>query len=138
MKKHTITSLSQLDEVAQAFYSTMGDRRVFAFYGAMGVGKTTFIKALCGIFGVQDEMNSPTFAIVNEYQGANGEKLFHFDFYRINSIEEAYDFGYEDYVYGGAYCFIEWPEKIESLLPEDVVKVEMIETAEGRTISWDF
>ena len=138
MIKFEISSLSQLEEVAQAFHKAMGNQRVFAFYGPMGVGKTTFIKALCKVFGVKDEINSPTFSIINEYLGAKDEQLFHLDFYRINSIEEAFDFGYEDYVYSGAYCFIEWPEKIESLLPADTVKVEIIETSEGREISWDF
>ncbi len=137
MTKYNITSISQLHEVAQAFYNAMGENRVFAFYGSMGVGKTTFIKSLCDVFGVQDEINSPTFAIINEYLGAKKEQLFHFDFYRINSLEEAFDFGYEDYIYSGAHCFIEWPEKIESLLPEGCVKVEMEESTEGRFISWD-
>jgi len=127
-----IPAIEDLEEVAKSFFDVIGDRRVFAFYGSMGVGKTTFIKVLCKVFGVTDQINSPTFAIVNEYQGAKGEKIFHFDFYRINSVEEAFDFGYEDYFYSGAYCFIEWPEKIESLLPLDCVKVEMKEAEDGQ------
>ncbi len=130
----TITTLADLDKAARAFYHLMGTHRVFAFYGPMGIGKTTFIKALCKIFSVKDAISSPTFSIVNEYFSGQQEQLFHFDFYRINSQEEAFDFGYEDYFYSGAYCFIEWPEKIENLLPPDCVRVEIIETAEKREL----
>lgn len=129
-----ISSLKNIDQIAEAFYKQIGNKRVFAFYGPMGVGKTTFIKALCKVFGVTDQINSPSFAIVNEYLGAKGEQLFHFDFYRINKLEEAFDFGYEDYFYSGAYCFIEWPEKIESLLPSDCVKVEISEHENGSRV----
>lgn len=134
MIKFEIPSIKQVDDVAKSFFNEIGNSRVFAFYGPMGVGKTTFIKALCKEFGVTDQINSPSFAIVNEYQGAKGEKLFHFDFYRINKVEEAFDFGYEDYFYSGAYCFIEWPEKIESLLPNDCVKVEISECENGKRV----
>ncbi|MDL2303492.1 tRNA (adenosine(37)-N6)-threonylcarbamoyltransferase complex ATPase subunit type 1 TsaE, partial [Dysgonomonas sp. OttesenSCG-928-D17] len=89
----------------------------------MGAGKTTFIKSICENLGVSDTINSPTFAIVNEYRSDSGELIYHFDFYRINKIEEAYDFGYEDYFYSGSLCFIEWPEKVEDLLPHDTVNV---------------
>lgn len=126
--KLEINSLQDIDQVAQQFFNSIGNHRVFAFYGQMGVGKTTFIKAVCKFFGVKDDISSPTFAIVNEYRGIKGEQLFHFDFYRIKNEEEAFDFGYEDYFYSGAFCFIEWPEKIESLLPADCVKVFLSET----------
>jgi tRNA threonylcarbamoyladenosine biosynthesis protein TsaE len=109
----------------------MGDNKVFVFYGSMGAGKTTFIKAICEELEVEDVINSPTFAIINEYSTKNGDQLFHFDFYRINKIEEAYDFGYEDYFYSGKHCFIEWPEKIKELIPPDAVEVHITENADG-------
>ena len=101
----------------------MGDNTVFAFHGDMGAGKTTFIKAICENLGVSDTINSPTFAIVNEYRSDSGELIYHFDFYRINKIEEVFDFGYEDYFYSGSLCFIEWPEKVDTLLTKDTVNV---------------
>ena len=126
-----ITSLDNIHEAAKQFIGAMGDSTVFAFYGKMGAGKTTFIKAVCEELGVTDVINSPTFAIINEYRSdETGELIYHFDFYRINKMEEAFDFGYEDYFYSGALCFIEWPELIEELLPTDVVKVS-IEEQEG-------
>lgn len=118
-----IDSLDKIDDAAKDFIRAMGDNTVFAFRGEMGAGKTTFIKAICENLGVSDTINSPTFAIVNEYRSDSGELIYHFDFYRINKIEEAYDFGYEDYFFSGSLCFIEWPEKIESLLPNDTVNV---------------
>lgn len=127
-----ITSLDKLHEAARQFIGTMGDSTVFAFYGKMGAGKTTFIKAICEELGVTDVINSPTFAIINEYRSdESGELIYHFDFYRINKVEEAFDFGYEDYFYSGALCFIEWPELIEELLPHDVVKVKIEEEENG-------
>lgn len=121
-----ITSLETIREAARQFIAAMGDNTVFAFYGKMGAGKTTFIKALCEELGVTDVINSPTFAIVNEYRSdTTGELIYHFDFYRIRKLEEVYDMGYEDYFYSGALCFIEWPELVEELLPEDAVKVEI-------------
>lgn len=138
MKTITIKDLEHIGEAAQQFVSQIGDRHVFAFYGSMGAGKTTFIKAVCEVLGVDDVITSPTFAIVNEYslpqsEGA-GDKLFHFDFYRIKKLEEVYDMGYEDYFYSGSLCFIEWPELIEELLPDDAVKVSITEQEDGSRI----
>lgn len=118
-----IHSLEQIDEAAIEFIKTMGDNTVFAFHGDMGAGKTTFIKAICENLGVSDTINSPTFAIINEYRSDSAELIYHFDFYRIKNEEEAFDFGYEDYFFSGSLCFIEWPERIESLLPRDTVHV---------------
>ena len=134
-----ITNLDYIHEAAKTFINDMGDNTVFAFYGKMGAGKTTFIKAVCEELGVTDVINSPTFAIVNEYRSdTTGELIYHFDFYRIKKIEEVYDMGYEDYFYSGALCFIEWPELIEDLLPGDAVKVTIEEQADGsRTVSLD-
>ena len=126
-----ITSLEQIHDAARQFIEAMGDNTVFAFYGKMGAGKTTFIKAVCECLGVEDVINSPTFAIVNEYRSGSGELIYHFDFYRIKKLEEVYDMGYEDYFYSGALCFIEWPELVEDLLPADAVKVSMKEDEDG-------
>ena len=128
-----IESLEKISEAAREFVSAMGDARVFAFYGQMGAGKTTFIKAVCEELGVTDTITSPTFAIVNEYTAALGP-IYHFDFYRIKKLEEVYDMGYEDYFYSGALCLIEWPELIEELLPEDAVRVTIEEEADGTRI----
>ncbi len=128
-----IESLEKISEAAREFVSAMGDARVFAFYGQMGAGKTTFIKAVCEELGVADTITSPTFAIVNEYTAALGP-IYHFDFYRIKKLEEVYDMGYEDYFYSGALCLIEWPELIEELLPEDAVRVTIEEEADGTRI----
>lgn len=126
-----IQSLEQIRDAARQFIAAMGDNTVFAFYGKMGAGKTTFIKAVCEELGVSDAIASPTFAIVNEYRSdQGGELIYHFDFYRIKKLEEVYDLGYEDYFYSGALCFIEWPELVEELLPGDAVRVD-IEEIEG-------
>lgn len=126
-----INGIDGIREAAKQFVGAMGDNTVFAFYGKMGAGKTTFIKAICEELGVQDVINSPTFAIVNEYLDGNGEQIFHFDFYRIKKEQEVLDIGYEDYVYSGNVCFMEWPELIEDLLPEDVVRVTIEEQEDG-------
>ena len=127
-----IQSLDQIREAAHQFVEAMGDNTVFAFYGKMGAGKTTFIKAVCEELGVSDVITSPTFAIVNEYRSdLAGELIYHFDFYRIKKLEEVYDIGYEDYFYSGAVCFIEWPELVEELLPGNTVKVTIEETEDG-------
>ena len=133
----TIKDLDHIEEAALEFIGQMGDDTVFAFYGKMGAGKTTFIKALCKLLGVEDEVNSPTFAIINEYRSeTTAELIYHFDFYRIKKLEEVYDLGYEDYFYSGALCFIEWPELVEELLPLDAKKVTINENSDGsRTIT---
>ena len=120
-----INTLESINDAAQAFLAAIGDHRIIAFYGKMGAGKTTFIKAICEELGTDDVVTSPTFAIVNEYQTANPQypTVFHFDFYRIHKLEEVYDMGYEDYFYSGNLCLIEWPELIEDLLPDDTLCV---------------
>lgn len=135
----TINSLEDIHEAARQFIAAMGDNTVFAFYGSMGAGKTTFVKAVCEELGVSDAVNSPTFAIVNEYRSdESGELIYHFDFYRIKRLEEVYDMGYEDYFYSGALCFIEWPELIEELLPEDALRVTVEEKEDGvRVVTMD-
>ncbi|MDY3070499.1 MAG: tRNA (adenosine(37)-N6)-threonylcarbamoyltransferase complex ATPase subunit type 1 TsaE [Parabacteroides sp.] len=139
MQTIQISSLENIREAAKEFIAAMDDRTVFAFRGNMGAGKTTFIKAICEELGVEDVINSPTFAIVNEYRSEEtGELIYHFDFYRINKLSEAEDIGTEDYFYSGALCFIEWPEKIEELLPGDVVEVNISENPDGtRTVTVD-
>lgn len=130
-----ITSLNDIDNAAKAFVKAMDQNTVYAFYGKMGAGKTTFIKAVCEALGVTEVVNSPTFSIVNEYRSeTTGELIYHFDFYRIKKLDEVYDMGYEDYFYSGALCFIEWPELIEELLPGDAVKVEIAEQEDGSRI----
>ena len=125
-----IQDLAHLNEAARTFIENMGDHTVFAFYGHMGAGKTTFIKAICEALGVDDVITSPTFAIVNEYT-AQGSPIYHFDFYRIKKLEEVYDMGFEDYFYSGELCLIEWPELIEEVLPSNAVKVSIQEKDDG-------
>lgn len=143
----TIQSTDTIREAAREFIANMGDATIFAFYGGMGAGKTTFIKAICEELGVEDVITSPTFAIVNEYTISSnapantnltaGDSVFHFDFYRIKREEEVYDIGYEDYIDSGNLCFMEWPELIENLLPYDAVKVTITQNPDGtRTVEF--
>ncbi len=127
-----IPTLERIHESARSFIEQMGDHTIFAFYGKMGTGKTTFIKALCEELGVEDGITSPSFAIVNEYHSPTAGPIFHFDFYRIKKLEEVYDMGYEDYFYSGHLCLIEWPELIEDLLPDDAVRIHIEELADGQ------
>lgn len=136
MNTISIQDIEHIREAAREFIQQMGDAHVFAFYGKMGAGKTTFVKAICEELGVQDVITSPTFAIINEYEASStgqykGIPIYHFDFYRIKKLEEVYDMGYEDYFYADALCFIEWPELIEDILPEDAVKVSIEEQPDG-------
>lgn len=126
-----INNINEINMAAKQFVDAMGNNSVFAFYGKMGAGKTTFIKAVCEQLGVTDVINSPTFAIVNEYLDGRGEPIYHFDFYRIKCHQEVLDIGYEDYIYSGNICFMEWPELIEELLPEDAVIVTIEEEPDG-------
>ncbi len=136
--KLTIRSLETIRETAREFIANMRKSTVFAFYGKMGTGKTTFIKAICEELGVDDVITSPTFAIVNEYHSkVTDAPVYHFDFYRIKKLEEVYDMGYEDYFYSGAPCFLEWPELIEEILPGNAVKITITEQEDGtRTIEF--
>ena len=137
MKEETIivNGLEDYPEAAIRFTGFLDKGNIFAFYGKMGSGKTTFIKSICEELGVEDSINSPTFAIVNEYEGKEKRTIYHFDFYRIKSVEEVYNMGYEEYIYSNAICFMEWPELIEELLPEECIKVYINENADGsRTI----
>lgn len=130
-----IDSIEQIHNAAQQFVGEMGDNKIFAFYGKMGAGKTTFIKAVCEELGVTDVINSPTFAIVNEYMDGNGCPIYHFDFYRIKKPAEVLDIGFEDYIGSDALCFMEWPELIGEYLPEETVKVYIDEEDDGsRTV----
>lgn len=134
MKEINIDSLDGLTEVAEATIESLDGRNVVAFCGTMGAGKTTLISAIMEYLGSSDNVTSPTFALVNQYSTANGDTVYHFDFYRINRIEEVFDMGYEEYFYSGDLCLIEWPELIEDLLPEEamVVKIDVLSPTERR------
>jgi tRNA threonylcarbamoyladenosine biosynthesis protein TsaE len=131
MKNIVIKGLDTIDEAAKEFLQEIRDNKIIALYGSMGAGKTTFVTALCRVLGVEDVVNSPTFTIVNEYQTEEGEPVFHFDFYRIKSLREVEDLGFEEYVYSDCLCLMEWPEMIEEMLPEETVKVSISEQEDG-------
>ena len=134
MFKAEIRSLSELNKVAEKFIEAHPADRLFAFYGKMGSGKTTFIKALCEKLQVIDYVTSPTFALINVYETEQSKEIYHFDFYRINRLEELYDLGYEEYFFSDRYCFVEWPELIEPLLPPNTVKITITEMENGSRI----
>jgi len=126
MKKQFVAAnLGELDAVAKEILSFLEGQRILAIIGKMGAGKTTLIKSFCDVLGVQETVSSPTFSLVNEYTDAAGGSVFHFDFYRIQKLEEVYDIGYEEYFYSDNYCFIEWPEMISNLLPENHMKIHI-------------
>jgi tRNA threonylcarbamoyladenosine biosynthesis protein TsaE len=129
-----VDNLAALPEAARRFVQLMEGRTVFAFYAPMGAGKTTFIQAVCEALGVIDPVGSPTFSIINEYRRDAATPVYHFDFYRIKTLEEAYNTGCEDYFYSGACCFIEWPEKVEDILPADAVAVTIEERGGQRVV----
>lgn len=122
--QQNIARIDELPELAKKLLEFAQDEHFFIFIGEMGAGKTSFIKAFCKVLGVEELVSSPTFSIVNEYQAKEG-KVYHFDFYRLKSVREAYDLGYEDYFYSGAYCLVEWPQLVEDLLPAHYIKVEI-------------
>ncbi len=132
-RQYQVYNTGELSDVGKILLDTYPEARVFAFFGEMGAGKTVFIKKICSLLGVTDLVSSPSFPIVNHYISESGQSVYHFDFYRIKSLDEVYDLGYEDYFYSGNYCFIEWPERLKSLLPAGTVKVE-IKEQEGRRI----
>lgn len=133
-----IDSLHELPDVADAIIDSLDGRSVVVFRGEMGAGKTTLIREILARLGSEDNVSSPTFAIVNHYTAENGAPVYHFDFYRIDRIEEAYDFGYEEYFYSGDLCLVEWPEKIEELLPADTMTVRItVDSEEERTFEID-
>ncbi|MBR6759934.1 MAG: tRNA (adenosine(37)-N6)-threonylcarbamoyltransferase complex ATPase subunit type 1 TsaE [Alistipes sp.] len=125
MKRIEIDSLSQLDMVAEEVINELNGRSVVLFRGGMGAGKTTLISRIAAALGSEDNVTSPTFALVNQYEGEGDCRIYHFDFYRIDSIDEVFDLGYEEYFYSGDLCLVEWPEKIEPLIPEDVMEVRI-------------
>jgi len=122
-KKIVVPNLADLPDAARHILASIGNHNVVALYGEMGAGKTTLIKALCDALGVSDQVNSPTFTLINEYKAANGRRIYHFDFYRINKIDEAFDLGYDEYFDSEGLCLIEWPDKIEPLLPDDCLRI---------------
>ena len=134
----TIKDTQDLDRAAAEFLQEIGDHKLIAFFAPMGAGKTTFTTAVCKALGVTDPVGSPTFAIVNEYLRADGEYMFHFDFYRINKLSEAVEIGLDDYLYSGCLCMMEWPENIEELLPEETLRVSISVNPDlSRTVSWE-
>jgi tRNA threonylcarbamoyladenosine biosynthesis protein TsaE len=138
MTEIVFAKLTDIEAAAKQFIVQTAGKKHFAFYGEMGAGKTTFIKTLCKLLQVCDVVTSPTFSIINEYHTQSDEKIFHFDFYRIKDIEEVFNLGYEDYFYSEHYCFVEWPELVEDLLPEHMIKVHLsVTNDETRTMRID-
>lgn len=135
--RHTAHSVNDLATISKSLISEMGDNRIFAFEGKMGAGKTTLIKSVCEALGVEDVVSSPTFSLVNVYNGKGGNNIYHFDFYRIKKLEEVFDIGYEEYFYSGEYCLIEWPEMVKPIMPESYVLVSIdVDNDENRIISY--
>jgi len=132
--KIVVNCVSELELAATSLLELINDNNIICFHGEMGVGKTTFIKEICKKLGVEDTVSSPTFSIINEYLTENNESVYHFDFYRIEKEEEAFDIGYEEYFYQGNLCLIEWPEKISSIIPENIIKVQITRSDEQRII----
>ena len=132
--KIVVNCISELNEISQSIINRIGDKDIICFYGEMGVGKTTLIKVLCEKLGVKDNVSSPTFSIVNEYIFSEDQSIFHFDFYRMEKEEEAFDMGYEDYFYNGDLCLIEWPEKVKSIIPEDIMRIDITKNKDQRII----
>jgi tRNA threonylcarbamoyladenosine biosynthesis protein TsaE len=131
MIRINIPDLASIDDAARELIDILPDRKVFAFYGEMGAGKTTLIKALCRVLLVTDDTSSPSFGLIYEYRTSGSDSVYHFDFYRIEDLEEAYDIGYEEYIDSGQYCFIEWPEKVATLLPPETVNVSITITGDN-------
>ncbi len=130
-----IPSPDTLEEAARKLLTAFPEQRIFALYGEMGAGKTTFIKALCRVLQVSDGTSSPSFGLIHEYLSESGDSVYHFDFFRIEKVEEVFDIGYEEYLFSGSYCFIEWPEQVETLLPEETVRLVMlVDNSGGREI----
>jgi tRNA threonylcarbamoyladenosine biosynthesis protein TsaE len=125
MFRLTIPSTEKLEESARVFLQAFPEDKLFAFYGEMGAGKTTFIKAICRSLGVGDVTSSPSFGLIHEYLTGEGDSIFHFDFYRIETLEEVFDIGYEEYMFSGSYCFMEWPEKVETILPDHTIRISI-------------
>lgn len=133
-----IRNIADLNRAAEEFLDKIGDRTLVALFAPMGSGKTTFTTAICRVLGVTDPVGSPTFAIVNEYMRADGDPMYHFDFYRINKLQEAVEIGLYDYLDSGCLCIMEWPENIEELLPEETLKVQIrVNPDQSRTIWWE-
>jgi tRNA threonylcarbamoyladenosine biosynthesis protein TsaE len=133
--KIVVNCVSELEVAANSLIELINDNNIICFYGGMGVGKTTFIKEICKKLGVEEIVSSPTFSIINEYLNKKNEFIYHFDFYRIDKEEEAFDIGYEEYFYKGNLCLIEWPEKISSIIPENIMKVQITRSDEQRIIA---
>lgn len=134
MKEINVNGLGDLPDAAEEILATLDGRNVVALYGPMGAGKTTLVREICTLLGSEDTVTSPTFALINRYNSAEGNAIFHFDFYRIERQEEAFDMGYEEYFYSDGLCLVEWPEKVEELLPDDVMKVTITPTSNTRRV----